>query len=118
MVEMNDVVDKLAMLTEHGQVPWKTTVDKATFAATFGRMLVLISTKDARPGSETRSYKLSVLDEKGDEIDFTTATWGPFVTGVKLPALVPLYSSAKRTALDVKRRLAELLNEMDRVAGS
>ena len=115
MAEMKDVVAKLAMLTEQRQVPWKTTVDKSTFAATFGKMSVLIS-------SDSQSYRLSVLDEQGSEIEFATAT----VTDNSLshwPAEIPefimsLYASAKRTALDVDRRLDELLNEMDRVSNS
>jgi hypothetical protein len=118
MVEMKDVVAKLAKLTEQGQVPWKTTVDKATFAATFGRISVLISTKDSPVGRDARLYRLSVLDEQGNEIDFATATWGPSTTGVVLPDLVPIYNFAMRTALGVDRRLEELLNEMDRVSGS
>ena len=118
MPEMNDVVAKLAQLTEQGQVPWKTTVDTATFAATFGRMSVLISATSSPIGRDVRSYRLSVLDEKGNEIDFATATWGPSTTGVRLPDLVPLYTSAMRTARDVERRLEELLDAMDRVSGS
>jgi hypothetical protein len=118
MAEMKDVVAKLAMLTEQRQVPWQTTVDRATFAATFGKLSVLISASDPRPEGQTRSYRLSVLDEQGNEIDFSTAAWGPSVTGVRLPDIVPLYDSAKRTALAVDRRLEELLNEMDRVSGS
>ena len=120
MPEMNDVVAKLAQLTEQGQVPWKTTVDTATFAATFGRMSVLISTYATRPGSDIRSYKLSVLDEQGDEIDFVAATeesvsrWPP---PADIHVLKNLYTLAKRTALDVDRRLEELLNAMDRVSG-
>ena len=118
MAEMKDVVDKLAKLTDKGQVLWKTTVDKSTFAATFGRMSVLISGHGPRLGSSATEYRLSVLDEQGDEIDFTTASWGPSVTGVMLPPIVPLYDSAKRTAIGVDRRLEELLSEMDRVSGS
>ena len=118
MAEMNDVVVKLANLTEQGQVPWKTTVDKSTFAATFGSMSVLISANDISPRSSVASYRLSVLDEQGNEIDFATDRWGPSATGVRIPDLVPLYDSAKRTALGVDRRLEELLNEMDRVSGS
>ena len=118
MAEMNDVVTKLAKLTEQRQIPWKTTVDSATFAATFGRMSVLLSAQGSPVGRDVRSYRLSVLDEKGNEIDFATATWGPSTTGVKLPDLVPLYTSAMRTARDVERRLEELLNEMDGVSGS
>ena len=118
MAEMKDVVAKLAELTEQGQVPWKTTADKSAFAATFGKLSVLISAMDTRPSSDIASYRLSVLDEQGNEIDFATARWGPSVTGVRLPNLVPLYDSAKRTALGVDRRLEELLNEMNRVSNS
>ena len=131
MVEINDVVAKLAKLTEQGQVPWKTTVDKATFAATFGRMSVLISTyntpfgsgnrfDDTPLGRGNRVYQLSVLDEQGDEIDFTTAMEGspiPMV-GEGRPVLVDLYNSAKRSALGVDQKLEELLDAMDRVSGS
>ena len=124
MAEMKDVVAKLAMLTEQRQVPWKTTVDKATFAATFSRMSVLISTSDAPFGSGNRAYRLSVLDEQGNEIDFATAADFDPDTGEigrlgpwDVPTLVPLYTSAKRSALDVDQRLEELLNEMDRVSG-
>ncbi len=119
MVEMKDVVDKLARLTERGQVSWKATVDKSTFAATFGRMSVLISAKNAElGGGDLASYRLSVLDEKGDEIDFATAGYGPSTIGVDLPVLAPLYVSARRTALSIEERLEELLNAMDRVSDS
>ena len=116
MVKMKDVVDKLARLTEQGRVPWKSTADKSTFAATFGRMSVLISAKELVLGDDMASYRLSVLDEKGDEIDY--AAHGRFVSGVSFPVLASLYTSAKRTALGVDERLAELLNAMDRVSGS
>ena len=118
MVKMNDVVDKLVKLTEQEQVPWKSTADKSTFAATFGRMSVLISAKNTELGGDFASYRLSVLDEKGDEIDFATAGYGPSTIGVDLPVLAPLYASAKRTALGVEERLEELLNAMDRVSDS
>ena len=118
MVEMKDIVDKLAELTEQGQAPWRATADKSTFAVTFGRTSVLISAKETSPGSDVASYRLSVLNEKGIEIEFATARWGLSVTNVKLPVLVPLYTSAKRTALGVDERLEELLNAMDRVSGS
>ena len=116
MAEIKNVVDKLAELTEQGRVPWRPTVDKSTFAATFGRMSVLISIKEPFIGSDKASYRLSVLDEKGDEIDY--AAHGTSVTGVSLPALLPLYESAKRTALGVEERLEELLDAMDRVSDS
>ena len=116
---MKDAVDKLAKLTDKGQVPWKTTVDKAAFAATFGGMSVLISTKDTSPRSGFKLYRLSVLDEQGNEIDFASATDDPLVREVgEIYAVVPLYISSKRAALDVERRLEELLSEMDRVSGS
>ena len=121
MVEMKDVVAKLATLTEQGQVPWKTTVNETTFVATFGKMSVLISTNAPVVGTpflSNKSYQLSVLDEKGNEIDFDIASGGPPIVGVSRPVLVDLYNSAKRSALGVDQRLEELLNEMDRVSNS
>ena len=118
MVDMNDILDKLAEITEQEQAPWRTTADKSTFSAAFGRTSVHISAKETSPGTDMTSYRLSVLNEQGIEIEFATARWGPSVTNVKLPVLVPLYTSAKRTALGVDERLEELLNEMDRVSGS
>lgn len=118
MVDMSGILDKLAEITEQGQAPWRTTADKSAFSATFGRTSVVISAKETSPGSDMVSYRLSVLNEKGIEIEFATARWGPSVTNVKLPVLVPLYTSAKRTALGVDERLEELLNAMDRVSDS
>ena len=118
MVEMKDVVAKLANLTQQGRIPWRATVDETTFAATFGSLSVLISSKPSPPGPDISSYRLSVLDEKGSEIDFATARYGPSVTNVRLPTLVPLYTAAKRTALGVDRRLEELMNEMEMIAES
>ena len=113
MVEMKDVVAKLANLTQQGRVPWRATVDETTFVATFGNLSVLISSKPSPPGADMSSYRLSVLDEKGVEIDFSTARYGPSATNVRLPTLVPLYANAKRTALGVDQRLEELMNAMD-----
>ena len=118
MVEIKDVVAKLAKLTEQGKVPWKTTVDKSTFSATFGRMSVLISITGRLSESDIATYRLSVLNEKGNEIDFATARYGPSVVNVRLPDLVPLYTAAKRTALGVDRRLEELMNEMNVISES
>ena len=118
MVEMKDVVARLANLTQQGRVPWRATVDETTFVATFGKLSVLISSKPASPGADISSYRLSVLDEKGREIDFSTASYGPSAAGIRLPDLVPLYTTAKRTALGADRRLEELMNEMDSVAKS
>ena len=116
MVEMKDVVAKLAKLTERGQVPWKTTVDISTFSATFGNLSVLISSQPSPPGPDISSYRLSVLDEKGSEIDYATTRYGPSVVNVRLPALVPLYTAAKRTALGVDRRLEELMGEVNLIS--
>ena len=115
MVEMNDVVDKLAKITEQGQAPWKSTSDKSTFAVTFGRLSLLISGMNTELGDDIASYRLSVLDEKGDEIDY--AVHGRLVSGLSFPVLASLYDSAKRVALGVDERLEELMNEMDRVSG-
>lgn len=116
MADMQDVVAKLAELTEKGQVPWKSTVDKSAFAATFGKMSVLISSRE--PFTELAStYSLAVLDEQGNEIDSATASHNPASLDDP-PVLARLYITAKRSAVGVDERLEELLRAMDVVAGS
>lgn len=98
MVEMEDVVHKLIERTEQDRVPWKATADKRAFAAIVGNLSVLVS-QDV-----LGEIKLSVLDEKGMEIDYATR---PHTT------LTELHSSARRRALGTDRRLAELLDALD-----
>ena len=118
MVELDDVISKLSDLTERGQIPWKTTADESAFAANFGGLSVLISARPSPHLPSSTAYKLSILDEKGYEIDFSTATWRPDITEVVLPKIVPLYASAKREALGVERRLEELMQAMNQISDS
>ena len=115
MVEMKDVVDKLAQLTGQGQVPWRTTVDKSAFAATFGNLSVIIRADNPGLEDELSSYRLSVLDERGNEIDSTSAVVVG-EPGATRPALAFLYISAKRTALGSEKRLEELMEAMNQVS--
>ena len=94
MVEMIDIVTRLVERTEKGGVPWKPTADDATFAANLGSLSVLISYARG-------TTRLSVLDEKGTEIDFAE---NPYRT------LDRLHYLAKRTALGTDKRLAELMD--------
>ena len=98
MVEMGDIVEKLAERTEQDRVPWKPTADEQAFAASLGNLSVLIS-----PDYRGR-IKLSVLDEKGMEIDYADRPQS---------ALMDLHSSARRRALGTDRRLAELWDALD-----
>lgn len=118
MVELDDVISKLSDLTGLGKIPWKSTADESAFAANFGGLSVLISSRPSPNASGSTAYRLSILDEKGLEIEFSTATWGPNVTGVVLPKIVPLHASAKRAALGVDKRLEELWQAMDRLTES
>ena len=118
MADVQDVVGKLAELTDRGQIPWKSTADESAFAANFGNLSVLITARPSPHSSASTAYRLSVLDEKGYEIDSSTATWRPGLTGIRLPTVVPLYASAKRAALGVDRRLEELLQAIDQLAES
>ena len=116
MADMQDVIAKLAELTDKGQVPWKTTVDKSAFAATFGKMSVLISSREPLTEIAT-TYSLAVLDGQGNEIDSATVSH-PLLSFDDPPTLVRLYTVAKRSALGVDERLEELLKAMDVVADS
>ena len=107
MVEMGDVIERLANRTSEGQVPWKPTADEATFAASFGSMSLLISTHERQTGIRRMTeYKLSVLDEKGYEIESAVYTAG--FPSENLP-LSDVYRLAKRQALKIDERLQELV---------
>ena len=101
MVEMADVITKLVARTEQGRIPWQPAVGESSFSARLGNMAVLISSRD----SGMYSYvKLSVLNERGAEIDVAESVDEELVT---------LYQSAKRTALQSDRKLAELMDLLD-----
>lgn len=102
MVEMADVATKLAERTAQGRVPWKTAVGESSFSAKLGNLMVLIS-------NSSGSIKLSVINEKGIEID-VLQPHGLTERGQRLAAL---FRSAKRTALGTDRTLEELLELLD-----
>ncbi len=114
MADIQDVVAKLAGLTEKRQVPWKTTVDKSAFAATFGKLSVLISLEIPSESPWRRQYRLAVLDEEGNEIG--SALHRTNVLGDKYEELVALFDSAKHSALSVDQKLEELLEAMNLIA--
>ena len=116
MADIQDVVVKLAHLTESGQVPWKSTADKSAFAATFGKLSVLISLEATFDAPWRNQYRLAVLDEKGDEIGY--ALHRPGVIGDGHGELVSMFDSAKHLALGVDQKFDELLKAMDLVADS
>ena len=97
MVRIDDVVSKLLERAEEDSVPWKATADDETFAATFGNLSVLVS-------SHRGTTKLSVLNEKGTEIESTTDPSG---------ILYRLHTLAKRKALGTADLLAELMDALN-----
>ncbi len=113
MVDMSQVVTKLAQLTNKGQVPWKSTADHSAFAATFGGVSVLVSSRGHALGDST--YKLAVLDDQGNEID--SASHSTLGADQRNRDLASIFNVAKRSALGVDRRLEELMNAMDKMAG-
>ena len=117
MVDMSQVVTKLAQLTNNGQVPWKSTADPSAFAATFGGVSVLISSR--RNPLRDSTYKLAVLDDQGNEIDSASYSTLDVTLGANQQnrGLESIFNVAKRSALGVDRRLEELMNAMDKMAG-
>ena len=117
MAEMNDVVNKVALLTDRGQIPWKRTADPLAFAATFGQLSVLISLRKPMSAAFAfDTYGLAVLDEEGNELD--SATYSASLLEAENMQLESLYNNAKRSALGVGKRLEELMESMDLIAGS
>lgn len=107
MVTMHDIAAKLADRTDQGQIPWKTAVGESSFFASFGNLSVLISSR----GSGTDSLvRLSVLNEKGTEIDFAEYDG---IYNKEHQQLRDLYQSAKRTALNTDQKLVELMDLLD-----
>ena len=101
MVEMSDIVSKLVERTEQDMIPWKATADENAFVATFGNLSVMLSIP------YSGDLKLSVLDERGREIDYTV---DPF------NALFDLHRSIKRKALGTEQKLAELMEALDKTS--
>ena len=108
-VKMSDVIAKLSELSGQNLIEWKTAASKTTFIAVFGDISVLIS---HRPNGLDGEIKLSVLDEKGDEIEF--AEYGGFRPS-PYPELRYLYQSAKHKAIGADQKLSELLRRLDAV---
>ena len=104
MVVMTDVIEKLVERTDQGRVPWKTSVGESQFSARLGNLLVLISSRHAD------HVKLSVVNEKGTEIDSAEHVEFP---GGQHPVLRELFTSAKRTALGTDQTLKELIELLD-----
>ena len=108
-VEMRDVIAKLSELSSQNRIEWKTAVGKSTFMAVFGDLSVLIS---YHPNGLDGEIKLSVLDEKGDEIEF--AEYGGFRPS-PYQELRYLYQSAKYKAIGTDEKLAKLMKLLDAV---
>ena len=110
MVEMNDVVAKLAQRTSQGRVPWKTASGESSFSAKMGDLLVLISSSSAG------TIKLSVNDDKGTEIDSIIHLAGfreAFSLESEDHGLPDLFASAKRIALGTDQKLSDLMDLLD-----
>lgn len=108
MAQMADLIARLAERTTEGRIPWKATADESTFAATFGDMSLLISERQMVSHGST-AYKLSVLDEKGYEIE--SALYIPGIEGQN-SQLEEIYLSAKRQALGIEERLQDLMTRI------
>ena len=110
MVEMSDVIAKLAERTAQNRVPWKTSASKETFIAAFGNLSVLISSHSTGLSTVT---KLSVLNEEGNEIDHAEFSSNDFGDDKKYSLLRDLYRSAKRCAVGTDQKLEELFARID-----
>ena len=112
-MEMHEVISKLVERTHQGRIPWKKTVGKTSFVAVFGNMSVLISSRTTGIRNQIR---LSVLDERGDEIE--DAKFDGYSEDRQSVQLQELYRLAKHKAMGPDPRLEELVQAIDRLAGS
>ena len=109
MVEMSDIIDKLAEGTQQNRVPWKTAASDKSFIAVFRNQSVLLSTESVGVHDKTTLY---VLDERGNKIDH--ATHDSMFTENRYEQLWQLYQAVKQYCkVKTDRRLAELIAEIE-----
>ena len=108
MATINDVAGKLLKLSQNGKVRWKASAAAHTFVASFGAMSVIITASDHGYHSSTPYwYKLTALDDKGDELDALDSTHKNSTD------LESIYNIARRTALNADEKLQELIDAME-----
>lgn len=114
MVEMRQIVSRLAALSNQNRVPWKATSDSSAFVAAYGDLSVMIVSKGDEPRN---TIMLGVYDGQGNLIDSATYDgsnpFDAFSAQYSYSELKPLYRSAKRTALGVDQRLTDLMERMN-----
>ena len=109
MAEMSDIIDKLAEGTQQNRVPWKSAAGERTFIAAFGNLSVLLFSESI--GLRTKT-KLSVLDERGNEIDH--AEHDSIFAAGEYEQLCRLYQAVKQyCAVGADRKLEELIARIE-----
>ena len=114
MPNMTDVTEKLQSLTAQGRATWKTTTVPETFAVTFGPFTLRLSAHP-KPSDPRVTYKLSFFDEQNRELDSISYPSAPNHPDHQAPQLPELHHAAKTQALDVPKRLQELIDSIDRI---
>lgn len=112
MADMKEVIERLAERTDEQRVPWKATNDDGIFAATIGDMSVMVSSErlSRRPGEPPYTLKITVLDEKWDEISSFEAS---MASASEYQRLYSLWQAAKASATGAHPRLDEFLEALD-----
>ena len=109
MARMNDLIDKLTEGTQQNRVPWKAAADEKTFIAAFGNLSVILLSESIGLNTKT---KLSVLDERGNEID--RAVYDSIFAAGEYEQLCRLYQAVKQyCAVGADRKLAELISRIE-----
>ena len=114
MPDMTDVTEKLQELTTKDFAPWKPTQIPDTFTAAFGPFTIRLSA-NPRVSAPNVTYQLSVLDEKQQEIDSVSYPGAASHPDNPVRQLPSLHKAAKSKALDVPKRLQELIDSLDRI---
>ena len=110
MADMQQIADKLMDRTADGTVVWKALGSGGSFAAVIGNLSVIVASERTNIITES-AIKLSVLDEKGTEIDSIQHGGGNLNVN---PSLIALHQAARRSALAVDDKLEELLASLSR----
>lgn len=103
MAEISEILTKLAESTDQGKIDWKPTVNEQAFMAAIGNLSVVIQW-------EIGSYPLlKILDSSGSEIDRPDGQ----THSESRDDLFELHEQARRIALQVDRKLDELLKTLE-----
>ena len=112
--QIDQLIARLADLTENGKVAWEETADEGIFLASVGRYVVTLGKENRQDswGDSYESLRFRILDGTGKTID-EASSYGQ--TAEDSRRLYGLYELARRSALHVDEALSDLLSSLEHI---